>query len=325
VIKWYCLFMIVYNYDADLEVSDTCVRSSLLSWIGMSMVVRHFFDIFRLIGKVKFGVDLWSWQWHLSTLLQSAVCTVLLDHLLVIPPWLCLNYFQFSISTSGNPVPISTTKIHSFRVSAFCKVWWLGPFRAVYMDISSFFKHFYSNPTFKLAAKLACFTVLLLWCFEFWLQNFIAVKSAAFGSKQWKVSGNVHDCSVWRHWKRCGCLSRFEFVYLLYYINISVRNWRKKFVKVFCCLCTVGDYRFGNISCIAVVLFHENENVLTWNTRNSARVKFLGKSTVAHTRLPSVGFRSWSRFLAVSLQVTSVIYPAVGCHYFPPGPQLPSQ
>ena len=30
-----------------------------------------------------------------------------------------------------------------------------------------------------------------------------------------------------------------------------------------------------------------------------------------------------SRFLAVSLQVTSVINPAVGCHYFPPGLQLP--
>ena len=29
--------------------------------------------------------------------------------------------------------------------------------------------------------------------------------------------------------------------------------------------------------------------------------------------------------LAVSLQVTSVINPAVGCHYFPPGPQLPPQ
>jgi len=30
----YCFdlsFMVVYNYDADLEVSDTCVRSSLLS------------------------------------------------------------------------------------------------------------------------------------------------------------------------------------------------------------------------------------------------------------------------------------------------------
>jgi len=54
------------------------------------------------------------------------------------------------------------------------------------------------------------------------------------------------------------------------------------------------------------------------------------KVKVAHTRLPSVGFRSWSRFLTVSLQVTWVIKtwvikPAVGCHYFPPGLQLPSQ
>jgi len=44
---------------------------------------------------------------------------------------------------------------------------------------------------------------------------------------------------------------------------------------------------------------------------------------VAHTRLPSVGFRRWSRFLAVSMQVTWVINLAVGCHYFPPGLQLP--
>ena len=46
---------------------------------------------------------------------------------------------------------------------------------------------------------------------------------------------------------------------------------------------------------------------------------------VAHTRLPRVGFRSWSHFLAVSLQVTWVINPEVGCHYFPPGLQLPPQ
>jgi len=46
---------------------------------------------------------------------------------------------------------------------------------------------------------------------------------------------------------------------------------------------------------------------------------------VAHTRLPIVGFRSWSRFLAVSLQVTWVINPAVGCNYFPPGLQLSLQ
>ena len=49
------------------------------------------------------------------------------------------------------------------------------------------------------------------------------------------------------------------------------------------------------------------------------------KVKVAHTRLPSGGFRSRSRFLAVSLQVTRVINPAVGCHYFSPGLQLPSQ
>ena len=46
------------------------------------------------------------------------------------------------------------------------------------------------------------------------------------------------------------------------------------------------------------------------NTRSGKKVK------VARTRLPSVGFRSWSRFLAVSLQVTRVINPAEGCHYF---------
>jgi len=49
------------------------------------------------------------------------------------------------------------------------------------------------------------------------------------------------------------------------------------------------------------------------------------KVKVAHTRLPSIEFQSWSRFLAISLQVTWVIKPAVGCNYFPPGSQLPLQ
>ena len=50
------------------------------------------------------------------------------------------------------------------------------------------------------------------------------------------------------------------------------------------------------------------------------------KVKLAHTWLPSVGFwGSWSWFLAVSLQVTWVINPVVGCHYFPPGLQLPSR
>ena len=54
-------------------------------------------------------------------------------------------------------------------------------------------------------------------------------------------------------------------------------------------------------------------------------VKIKVKVKVAHTQVPSEGFRSWSRFLAVSMQVTWVINPAVGCHYFPLGLQLPPQ
>jgi len=57
-------------------------------------------------------------------------------------------------------------------------------------------------------------------------------------------------------------------------------------------------------------------------SQNSLSAK---KVKVAHTRLPSEGFWSSSRCLAVSLQVTRVINPEVGCHYFLLGPQLPLQ
>ena len=63
---------------------------------------------------------------------------------------------------------------------------------------------------------------------------------------------------------------------------------------------------------------------LTVSRRRTCTIRTI-MAKVARTRLPTVGFRSWSRFFAVSLQVTWVINPAVGCHYFPPGPQLPSQ
>jgi len=55
--------------------------------------------------------------------------------------------------------------------------------------------------------------------------------------------------------------------------------------------------------------------------RNRMETEFKLKVKVAHTRLPSAEFRSWSRFLAVSLQVTWVINLAVGSHYFLPGLQ----
>jgi len=72
---------------------------------------------------------------------------------------------------------------------------------------------------------------------------------------------------------------------------------------------------------ICLVPFRHNVKYKTWINGYSKGKK--GK--VTHTRLPSVGFWSRSQFLAVSLQVTWVINPAVGCHYFPPGPQSPSQ
>jgi len=58
--------------------------------------------------------------------------------------------------------------------------------------------------------------------------------------------------------------------------------------------------------------------------RSGYVVPSVRRAKVAHTRLPSVGFRSWYRFFAVSPQVTWVTNPAVGCHYFPPGLQYPA-
>ena len=75
----------------------------------------------------------------------------------------------------------------------------------------------------------------------------------------------------------------------------------------------------ARICCCAPAVHH-------WLTELLSYVPlYIKKVKIDHTRLPSVGFRSWSRFLAISLQVTWVINPAVGCHYCPPGPQLPLQ
>jgi len=63
--------------------------------------------------------------------------------------------------------------------------------------------------------------------------------------------------------------------------------------------------------------------VLQRESKKKQDAKLLPMKKVAHTRLPSIGFWSWSRFLAVSLQVMWVINLAVGNRYFSPGPQLP--
>jgi len=43
-------FMIVYNYDADLEVSDTCVRSSLLSWVELPQLASFWKKTFNFLA-----------------------------------------------------------------------------------------------------------------------------------------------------------------------------------------------------------------------------------------------------------------------------------
>ena len=49
------------------------------------------------------------------------------------------------------------------------------------------------------------------------------------------------------------------------------------------------------------------------------------QSKVVPYLITSVGHGDDAGFLAVSLQVTLIINPVVGCHYFPPGPTLLSQ
>jgi len=59
--------MIVYNYDADLEVSDTCVRSSLLSWVELVGQQEGHLACEKLSGGVLAWLSLWSE-------LQTCIC-----------------------------------------------------------------------------------------------------------------------------------------------------------------------------------------------------------------------------------------------------------
>jgi len=92
--------------------------------------------------------------------------------------------------------------------------------------------------------------------------------------------------------------------------NPPVRNWMCWLVPAH----PVTNWRIGlyRLACIMAIKW--------W-----LLLLYSKKVKVAHTRLPSIGFWSWSRFLAFSLQVMWIINPAVDCHYFPPGLQLPLQ
>ena len=129
---------------------------------------------------------------------------------------------------------------------------------------------------------------------------------------------NVIDCFVRTP---CCIISIIYAVVLLELLPYSQFIFISTTVVIVChaFYCDVPD-RF--VLLLVINWLIDNVRVITKN------VRMLFRDTVkklAHTRLPSVAFRSWFRFLAVSLQVTWVINLAVGCYYFPPGLQLPPQ
>ena len=118
--------------------------------------------------------------------------------------------------------------------------------------------------------------------------------------------------------------------------KVGVTNWCllrdmwNNNLPVFCHSLLLFVTSAGGVTCRCFFVCFTNENTLNHKIIHSDSISVLygnmsACKKVAHTRLPSVWFRSWSRFLAVSLQVTWVINPAVGCHYFLPGLQVPSQ
>jgi len=122
---------------------------------------------------------------------------------------------------------------------------------------------------------------------------------------------NTYAVVHWTGRKMCKCL---ETQYLLSQLRIGGN----------CILSELLEYDMGVNSstdrCHRVL--HGTDN----NCNNIHRPLLWSSRTVSsshYKRLPSVGFQSWSRFLPASLQVTWVINPAVGCHYFLPGLQLP--
>ena len=90
-------------------------------------------------------------------------------------------------------------------------------------------------------------------------------------------------------------------------------------LRVFVCVCVCVCVEITFLCCLFV------PNFGFFCTLPSDWLEEVTKMGQVKTWLPSVWFRSWSRSLAVRLQVTWVINPAVGCHYFLPGPQLPPQ
>jgi len=155
-------------------------------------------------------------------------------------------------------------------------------------------------------------------------------KTAAVNSKQWERL--PCRCTAWgtsRHW-RCPGSTYEQVISTCQSHDITVStcgtttSWQIQCQQQTPCLSVTEslakDDHTTNTSHHGFAHQQWTLSSTKYKLRTILRIK---KAKVAHTRLLSVGFRSWSQFLAVSLQVTWVTNPAAGCHYFLPGPQLP--
>jgi len=104
--------------------------------------------------------------------------------------------------------------------------------------------------------------------------------------------------------------------------RIKQKEWSKRTMRTLAVPCQRHIIATRDPSCVWSMWTTCSRTTSIISCQQSASQKC---KNVVHTQLPSAGFWSRSRFLAVSLQVTSVVNQAVGCHYFPPGPQSPSQ
>jgi len=75
-----------------------------------------------------------------------------------------------------------------------------------------------------------------------------------------------------------------------------------------------------DVEIIGLTEIDKNKEVNVKQRRAVDRANQMSPYSITERRVPEL-----IRFLAVSLQVMCVINPAVGCHYFSPGLQLPQQ
>ena len=197
-------------------------------------------------------------------------------------------------------------------------VWSLQLANKAYFSAITVKKNIYESFTHKMATKASCHrdyvtVTLCVWKYFYWPPLIRGADICA----PLRYS-RITDIAFWRITAEM-VLSVFRSI-----VN-DVFNFFNAWRPVFCgTVFLLLDCRL-----FAFTVYGFAERVWEWDGNGNNPIcitqwEFHVKK-VANTWLPSVGFRSWSRCLAVSLQVTWVINPVVGCHYFLPGPQLPSQ